>query len=350
MPRKRRFLARLTLAGCVALCAATLPAQQPKLPSSVAATNFQPDLEYTPRSWPFQFSALADTRFSDPERSPDASYPPVRHALLRRIAEEKHDFVVIAGDIVHKGAIEYDWQNFDVERKIVGSAGVRIFPALGNHDVEGGPVEVALKNYFARFPELGGRRWYSVRYGPVLLLMLDSMSPMDAGTPQGDWLRARLDQVPADADYLVLVLHHPSYTRSSERFLGWFGGGHKARSQEKRLAALLEERGKTLRAHVIQVAGHVHNYERYLVNGVNYVITGGGGSPAHLVDRLPQDFYSQEGPTFEFCRFTVDRNQLKFEMVRVQVLEDRTLWSVEDSFVLKPRPQDSTQKRGDAER
>ncbi len=338
MARNRILLTWLTLAGCVALWANALLAQQSKLPDPNTAKKFIPDLEYPPRSWPFQFSALADTRFSDSERSPEASFPHIRQALLRRIAEEKHDFVVIAGDIVHKGASEYDWRNFDLERKIVGGAGVRIFPALGNHDVEGGPVEVALGNYFARFPELGGRRWYSVRYGPVLLLMLDSMSRMDVGTPQGDWLRTRLDQVPADADYLVLVLHHPSYTRSTERFLGYFGGGHKARLQEQRLARLLEERSKTLRAHVIQVAGHVHNYERYLVNGVNYVVTGGGGSPAHLVDRHPQDFYNQEGATFQLCRFTVDRDQLKFEMLRVQVLEDRTLWSVQDSFVLKPKP------------
>ena len=338
MPRKPIPLAALTLAGCVVLLGGAVLAQQSKPPSPSPANNSAADLEFTPRSWPFQFSALGDTRFSDPERSPDASFPQIRHTLLRRIALEKHDFVVIAGDIVHKGASEYDWQNFDQERKIVGEAGVRIFPALGNHDVEGGPVELALQNYFARFPELGGRRWYSVKYGPVLLLMLDSMSRMDVGTPQGDWLRARLDQVPADTEYLVLVLHHPSHTRSSERFLGFFGGGHKARPQEQRLARLLEERSKTLRAHVIQVAGHVHNYERYLVNGVTYVVTGGGGSPAHLVDRLPQDFYSQEGPTFEFCRFTVDRDQLKFEMLRLEMLEDRNLWSVQDSFVLKPKP------------
>lgn len=338
MARRRIFLTWLTLAGCVALGTNALLAQQSNQPSQNAAKKFIPDLEYAPRSWPFQFSALGDTRFSDPERSPDVSFPQIRHALLRRIAEEKHEFVVIAGDIVHRGAPEYDWQNFDVERKIVSDAGVRIFPALGNHDLEGGPLEVALKNYFARFPELGGRRWYSVKYGPVLLLMLDSLSRMDAGTPQGDWLRARLDQVPADADYVVLVLHHPSYTRSTERFLGFFGGGHRARWQEQQLARLLEVRSKSLRAHVIQVAGHVHNYERFLVNGVTYVVSGGGGSPAHLVDRLPQDFYNQEGVTFQLCRFTVDRDQLKFEMVRLQVRDDSTVWSVPDSFVLRPKP------------
>ena len=338
MLRRRLLLASVILAGCAALLAPALRAQQSAAPGERAPKSSSGYLELTPRSWPFQFSALGDTRFSDPERSPEASFPHIRQSLLRRIAEEKHDFVVIAGDIVHKGASEYDWKNFDLERKIVGDAGVRIFPALGNHDLEGGPVELALKNYFARFPELAGRRWYTVKYGPLLLLMLDSISGLDAGTPQGNWLRAWLADVPADVDYVVLVLHHPSYTRSTERFLGMFGGGHKARGQERRLAQLLEERAKTLRAHVIQVAGHVHNYERYLVNGVHYLVTGGGGSPAHLVDRLPQDFYSQEGVAFHLCRFTVDRDQFKFEMLRLQALEDGNVWSVQDSFVLRPKP------------
>ncbi len=326
------------LAAWVVVLAWTAVAQPPSPTSKAAAKDPVADLEHAPRSFPFQFSALGDTRFADAAKSPQASFPHIRQILLRRIAEEEHEFVVIAGDIVYKGAHGHDWQNFDVERKIVSGEGVRIFPALGNHDLEGGPEEVALRNYFARFPELDGRRWYSVKYGPVLLLMLDSMSRMDAGTPQGDWLRARLDRVPADADYVVLVLHHPSYTRSTERFLGRFGGGHKARPQEQRLAQLLEARAKTLRAHVIQVAGHVHNYERYAINGVHYIVTGGGGSPAHTFDRLPGDFYSQVGPTFQLCRFTVDRDQLKFEMWRVEVLEDRNVWSVQDSFVLKPKP------------
>ncbi len=324
--------------GWLLVLAATL-AGQPETPASKAPTPPPaPDFEFQPQSRPFQFSALADTRFSDHKRNPAASYPKIRHTLLKRIAEEKHDFVLIAGDIVYKGAHQHDWKNFDEERKILGDSGVRIFPALGNHDLEGGNAQVALNNYFVRFPELGGRRWYCVRYGPVYLLMLDSLSSMDAGTPQGGWLRARLDQVPAGVDYVVLVLHHPSYTRSSERFMGMFGGGHKSRPQERRLAQLLEERSKALRAHLIQVAGHVHNYERYNFGGVQYIVNGGGGSPAHNVKRLPQDSYSQEGPTFGLCRFTVDREHLKFEMWRAEVLRDRVLWSVQDSFELKPKP------------
>jgi Icc-related predicted phosphoesterase len=329
--------------SAVALCwlailAAAALTQQGKPTAQAPAKTPPPDFELKPRAWPFQFSALADTRFSDHGKAPEASFPKIRQALLRRIAEENHDFVVIAGDIVYKGAHEHDWKNFDQERKILGDAGVRIFPALGNHDLEGGSPDVALNNYFARFPELGGRRWYSVQYGPVLLLMLDSMSAMDAGTPQGTWLRAQLDHVPAQVDYVVLVLHHPSYTRSSERFLGRFGGGHKVRTQEQRLAQLLEERGKTLRAHLVQVAGHVHNYERYAFGGVQYVVNGGGGSPAHTFKRSAQDLYNQEGPTFGICRFTVSRDLLKFEMLRLDVQEDRLVWSVQDSFALRPKP------------
>ena len=120
--------------------------------------------------------------------------------------------------------------------------------------------------------------------------------------------------------------------------MGMFGGGHKSRPQERRLAQLLEERSKVLRAQIIQVAGHVHNYERYNYGGVHYIVSGGGGSPAHGVKRDPKDLYAQEGPTFGLCRFTLDHGQLKFEMWRAEVLPDRVVWSVQDSFELKPKP------------
>jgi Icc-related predicted phosphoesterase len=335
----RSKLKRLAIAVGWLAVTTTLLAGQPAPPAPNAPSPPPaPDFEYQPEARPFQFSAVADTRFSDYKKNPSASYPKIRQALLKRIADEKHDFVLIAGDIVYKGAHLHDWKNFDEERKVLAEAGVRILPALGNHDLEGGDPAVALNNYFSRFPELGGRRWYSVRYGPLYLLMLDSLSSMDEGTPQGGWLRARLDHLPEGVDYVVLVLHHPSYSRSSERFMGMFGGGHKTRPQERRLAQLLEKRAQALPAHLIQIAGHVHNYERYTYGGVQYIVNGGGGSPSHNVKRQPEDSYKEIGPTFGLCRFTVDRQHLRFELLRAEVLPDRVVWSVQDSFELKPKP------------
>ena len=103
---------------------------------------------------------------------------------------------------------------------------IPILPALGNHDLKGDEA-TALANYFERFPEIGSNRYYSVRAGNVLMLVLDSALDETSGA-QGTWLTGKLDSVPTDVDFVLIVLHHPPYTSSSDYKM--FGGGHSSRT------------------------------------------------------------------------------------------------------------------------
>ena len=38
-------------------------------------------------------------------------------------------------------------------------------------------------------------------------------------------------------------------------------------------------------------AGHIHNYERNVVEDVTYLVAGGGGAPPYYVERTPEDLY-----------------------------------------------------------
>ncbi|MCI0354492.1 MAG: hypothetical protein L0099_05545, partial [Acidobacteria bacterium] len=62
----------------LSMLAATLLAQPGTRAADRPAQPPPPDLEFRPRAWPFQFSALADTRFSDYKKSPAASFPKIR--------------------------------------------------------------------------------------------------------------------------------------------------------------------------------------------------------------------------------------------------------------------------------
>ncbi|HEV2113322.1 MAG TPA: metallophosphoesterase [Terriglobales bacterium] len=289
----------------------------------------QPLLSLAPKSYPFTFVAYGDTRFMDPADH-EHSDPERRRAIVQQIAADKPDFVVINGDIVHDGGIADEWKVFDQESAPLRAAGVRIFPALGNHDVRGGAP--ALASYFQRFPEIKERRWYSVRYGNCLFVILDSDVDHGPGSPQGDWLKAQLEAVPKDVDFVFLAMHHPPYTKSSEHFMG---GGHTARPEEQDLAGMLEARQKTLQAKIIAIAGHVHNYERYEHGGVEYIVSGGGGATPYMIQRGPDDFYHQPGPTYHYCTFTVDRGKLGFEMHKLDIVNGEPKWSVGDKFELK---------------
>ena len=97
-------------------------------------------------------------------------------------------------------------------------------------------------------------------------------------------------------------------------------------------------------AQYLVISGHVHNYERYDRANIMYIVTGGGGATPYLFDRSADDFYREPGPTYHFCRFTVDQGKLKFEMVKLETTDGQPLWVVRDSFELaaaKPKTPDA---------
>lgn len=285
-------------------------------------------LPAAPSSYPFSFVAYGDTRFMDPADH-EHTDPERRRAIVDQIAADKPDFVLINGDIVHDGYVAAQWKVFDDETAVWRQAGVRVVPALGNHDVHGGAP--ALTNYFHQFPQLKEQRWYAVRYGNCLFVILDSDVEHGPGSPQGDWIKSQLNDVPKDVDFVIFSMHHPPYTKSSEHFMG---GGHTARPQEQDLARVLEDRQKTLRAKIVAIAGHVHNYERYEHAGVEYIVSGGGGATPYMINRGPDDFYRQPGATYHYCAFSVDHGRLSFEMHKLDMVNGQPRWSVGDRFQL----------------
>ncbi len=276
-------------------------------------------------SYPFQFVAYGDIRFTDPtSRSSDPEY---RRAVVAQVAKEKPSFLVLTGDLVRKGSSDADWQVWERETEAWRQAGIRILPVLGNHDTSGDPEAL---QYFKRFPELQNRHWYSARAGNCYFILLESGSN-DPENEQWRWLLKQLHKMPRGVQYLFVVQHHPMVTRSSKSMPG---GGHSARAIDERLASLLEEQQKRLKIPIIVLAGHVHNYERYVHGGVTYITTGGGGATPYEIPRDPADLYQVPGPTYSYCRVTVDRKSLAFEVIKVSLAAGQPSFTVADSFQL----------------
>ncbi|MGA7293040.1 MAG: metallophosphoesterase [Terriglobales bacterium] len=178
-------------------------------------------------STPFYFVAYGDSRFHDPKDT-EAANPTVRQALVQAIAQTSPAFIVFTGDIVYNGYDKDDWKVSDAETAVWREKKIPVYPVLGNHDLHGNE-NVALANYFERFPDLRNSRYYSLRAGNTLLLALDSSQDETSG-PQGQWLTQKLDRLPSDINFVFIVLHHPPYTSSSDMKL--FGGGHSARAKD----------------------------------------------------------------------------------------------------------------------
>jgi hypothetical protein len=274
----------------------------------------------------FHFVVYGDTRFHDPTDTV-ASNPPVRRALVAGIDKEQPAFISLGGDIVYTGDSAGDWRVWDSESAIWREHKIPIYPSLGNHELKG-DLRIALGNYFARFPDLHDSRFYSVRIGNTLLLVLDSSLDEVSG-PQGDWLRTQLDQVPSSTDFIFLVFHHPVYTSSSDEKV--MGGGHSARPAEEALGRDLEARQKTSRARFIVFNGHVHNYERHEHGGVIYFVSGGGGAHAYPIQRRADDWYKDSGINYHYLLAQVDHERLTVTMNKLEIKDGKEIWTKPDS-------------------
>ena len=313
----------LVLFACLGqACSLSKPNEQPAPAMNHVALDLKTSSEFT-------FVAFGDTRFHDPSDTEPAN-PAVRQALVGAIDKEHPAFISIGGDIVYTGENAKDWQVWDSETKVWLEHNIPVYPALGNHDLKG-DEKTALGNYFARFPYLKGSRFYSVRMGNCLMLVLDSALEELSG-PQGDWLRSQLDGLPADVDFVFFVFHHPPYTSSSDEKA--YGGGHSARSREQSLAKFLEERQQHTRARFVVFNGHIHNYERNEHGGISYFVTGGGGAHAYPITRQPGDAYKDPGINYHFLLIEVNHNRVTVTMNKLEFKDGKPVWSKPDAVTI----------------
>lgn len=315
MTIKARYSFIAVMAMGLVVCPASLLAQTP--------VELHPAL-----NTPFTFVAYGDSRFHDPKDF-DAANPPVRQALVKAIAAIHPAFITFTGDIVYNGNDSNDWKVWDSETAPFRDNHIPVYPALGNHDLHG--EKDALVNYFQRFPDLKGNRFYSVRAANILMLVLDSSLDETSG-PQGDWLKAKLDTIPANVDFVILVFHHPPYTSSSDKKM--FGGGHSARPTEQKLAKMLEARQLNTRARFVVFSGHVHNYERHEHGGVTYFVSGGAGAHAYPIERAPDDPFQSKDINYHYLLVGVGRRKLTVTMNRLQLENGKEIWTKPDSVTI----------------
>jgi 3',5'-cyclic AMP phosphodiesterase CpdA len=258
--------------------------------------------------------AYGDTRFTDP-MNVTATSPLARAALIGRIAEERPDAILVSGDLPWHGGEKDDYSRFQSETEAWRSRRLRVIPALGNHEFSQCLPEACLENWWRVFPELRGKRWYDVEIAPnVRALALDSMSPLTAGSEQLTWLNETLTALPPSVEFVLITLHHPPVADIQTRLRL----DHNPRPNEIALAEYLKRASRASRARFVVIAGHIHNYERFLQDDVVYLVSGGGGAVPYEVDRTPPDLYKGiDFPNYHYVKLTIGAGTLKGEMYRL---------------------------------
>ncbi len=271
-----------------------------------------------------------DMRFTNPEET-KASNPKVRRWLVDRIAEEKPGAVILSGDVPWHGQEKADYAQFALETKAWRDAGIVVSAALGNHELNGLNKQQCLENWWTAFPKLRGHRWYAAQLGSkVLVLNLDSTSDLVAGSEQQKWILDELANLPKTVKFVFVNLHHPPVTDHDPGL----GADHNARPNEIALAELLKASPAKKQAAFVVAAGHIHNYERFLVDGTVYLVSGGGGADPKVTKRDAGDLYRNPSDVnYHYVKFTMQGNTLHAEMVRVGNPDAaKPVWEVRDRF------------------
>ncbi|HEU0297494.1 MAG TPA: DNRLRE domain-containing protein [Anaerolineales bacterium] len=135
----------------------------------------------------------------------------------------------------------------------------RFFPALGNHDWDTANAQP----YLDYFTLPNNERYYDLVQGPLHFFVIDSDPHEPDGTTstsiQATWLQNQL--LSSTSTWNIVLMHHPPYSsgsvHGSEPTMQW---PYKAWGADA------------------VIAGHDHDYERLLVDGLTYFVNGLGGA------------------------------------------------------------------------
>jgi hypothetical protein len=325
---KRSAHAALVLLSGLLLTQPSIPAQD-KIDVNPTFTISK----YAPGK-PIRMIGYGDMRFTNPDVTIGTN-PRVRKWLAQRVADENPEVLLLTGDMPYAGASDADWQVFRDETADWQKKGILQLPTIGNHEVRGGN-EKGIANYLRNFPGIKGHRFYSVLMGSVEVISLDMTSASGGTSMQATWFAAQLDHLPRQVDFLFILYHTPWVVdKQSQLFT------NLPSKEALTLRHLLEIHLHKMHARVIVFNGHIHNYERFERNGVEYVTSGGGGAePYPLLFRGSEDLYRDPAfPVYHYLTLDYSGGKLHAVMWKVKDPDAETL-TVEkkDEFTLTADP------------
>ncbi len=161
----------------------------------------------------------------------------------------------------------------------------------GNHE--------SLNGLFSSYFEAAGgsqkEDYYGFDWGPVHVVTLNTNKDYSPGSAQYEFLKHDLGE--NSRPFKIFFGHHPPYSS------GLHGSVKK---MQECLEPLFEENGVQL-----VFSGHDHSYERTIVKGITYIVSGGGGAPLYAQQnnsKNPKSLVYREA--FHFVRVDVTPEEL----------------------------------------
>lgn len=232
--------------------------------------------------------------------------------MLASAESEGARFIVNTGDLTTHGGSWDEWQDEFFEPALPMLGRFPLYPALGNH-------EGNHESWYEYFDLPNNESWYQFRYGEVDFFALNTSASLAPGSTQLEWLDSAL--AASDARWKVAYFHHPPFSCVPTR-----KPGHTA--VRENAVPLFEQYGVDL-----VLLGHDHLYGRSVpVNGVVYVISGGGGAGTYPAE--PDEINEVCVQIHHYCILRVGRDALQLEAITIdgELLDTFTLTGNHDEL------------------
>ncbi|NTU41618.1 MAG: hypothetical protein HGA78_00905 [Nitrospirales bacterium] len=252
----------------------------------------------------FSFAVLGDFR---PSRR-DLPYNEVFDRMIDEVFLIRPDLVMSTGDAYYGYGGSLQRYKNEIARFLstAKGLGVPFFNAIGNHEVTGEPErERYAKEIFRGF-------YGSFDYGSAHFIVLNTEEKGREGLITGeqlDWLRRDLEANRGSRNIFV-SLHRPLFSVVDPDMTS--GKSFRDKANRDALHGLFREyRVKSV------FAGHEHLFDDRTVDGVRYIIVGGGGSP--LAGPV------QKGGFFQYMIITVKGGDVSFDTMAPYALQLRSI-------------------------
>lgn len=175
-----------------------------------------------------------------------------------------------ANPVFHAGDLMEDGTQDSLDRFNTITATLRatrtFYAALGNNDREVGDPSTPSQLFLDNFVFPNNEQWYSVNYGNLHLIVLDSAFSSGSAT-QLNWLVSDLQSSNSQNKITGVMFHHPTFSST--------------------ISQRLIDNGADF-----VIAGHVHSYSHSVSNGINYFTLSGQPSLGYMIARVYSDTIS----------------------------------------------------------
>lgn len=216
---------------------------------------------------------------------------------ISRINEEKPELVGYTGDIVENDTAA----NYEAALANMSLFDAPYTVSIGNHEVSGTGCR---RNYQQSF----GDPTYLYDYGNTRIIGLDSANNTISGSDasQWSWMERVLEQT--SHRHVIVFMHVPPDEISADGEHFKTGHGFSDPDEAVRLYDLMGA-FKTARpnTNVVVFSGDLHAYLHKNVQGVDYLISGGGGKYTHIP--------AEKGGFYHYLNIFVDETSIRWDVV-----------------------------------